>query len=159
MSSQQPGTPDTPDTPGTPDTLGTRPAEPRITRSLTLHLRGDWGMANLHRVCGWISQELTDRCGPYTRVAIWNSRGFCDAVRAVGRGEVDIALTTPAAFATAALDGRGVFAGEPFPELRALGVVPQRDRLVVGLRKTLGITSFAQLRAEKPAVHLATSVN
>jgi TRAP-type uncharacterized transport system substrate-binding protein len=142
-----------------PPTPGSRPPEPRIDRSLTLHLRGDWGMANLHRVCGWISQELTDRCGPYTRVAIWNSRGFCDAVRAVGRGEVDIALTTPAAFATAALDGRGVFAGEPFPELRALGVVPQRDRLVVGLRKTLGITSFAQLRAEKPAVHLATSVN
>src|SRR5207247_2608668 len=83
------------DRPPTPDS---RPPEPRIDRSLTLHLRGDWGMANLHRVCGWISQELTDRCGPYTRVAIWNSRGFCDAVRAVGRGEVDIALTTPAAF-------------------------------------------------------------
>jgi hypothetical protein len=74
-----------------------RPPEPRIDRSLTLHLRGDWGMANLHRVCDWICQELTDRYGPYTRVAIWNSRGFCDAVRAVGRGEVDVTLTTPAA--------------------------------------------------------------
>jgi uncharacterized protein len=136
-----------------------RPPEPRIGRSLTLHLRGDWGGANLHRVCGWIAQELGARCGPYTRIATWNSRGFADAVQAVGRGEVQVALATPAAFATAALDGRGVFAGEPFPELRALGVVPQRDRLVMGVRRSLGIASFAQLRADKPALRLATAVH
>jgi hypothetical protein len=35
-----------------------RPLESRISRPLILHLRGDWGTANLHRVCGWISQEL-----------------------------------------------------------------------------------------------------
>ncbi|MQY06607.1 TAXI family TRAP transporter solute-binding subunit [Actinomadura macrotermitis] len=136
-----------------------RPPEPAIARSLTLHLRGDWGMANLHRVCGWISQELTDRCGPHTKIAVWNGRGFTDAVRAVGHGEVHVALTTPAAFAAAALDGRGIHHGEAFPELRALGVVPQRDRLVVGVRRALGITSFAELRAAKPALTVATSVN
>ncbi|WP_018658442.1 TAXI family TRAP transporter solute-binding subunit [Actinomadura flavalba] len=137
----------------------TRPPEPRIERSLTLHLRGDWGMANLHRVCGWISQELTDRCGPHTRVATWTGRGFSDSVRAVGRGEVHAALTTPAAFAAAALDGRGVYADEHYPDLRALGVVPQRDRLVVGVRRSLGVTSFAELRAAAPALTVATSVN
>ncbi|HEX2313086.1 MAG TPA: TAXI family TRAP transporter solute-binding subunit [Thermomonospora sp.] len=136
-----------------------RPPERSIDRSITLHLRGDWGMANLHRVCGWLSQEVSDRCGPHTRVAIWNSRGFVDAVRAVGRGEVDVALATPAAFVTAALDGRGVYADEHYPELRALGVVPQRDRLVVGVHRSLGIESFARLRAEKPALKVATSVN
>ncbi|MTD53315.1 TAXI family TRAP transporter solute-binding subunit [Amycolatopsis pithecellobii] len=137
----------------------TRPAEPRISRSLTLHLKGDWGTANLHRVCGWLGQELGNRSGPYSRYAIWNGRGGADNVRAVARGEVDIALATPAAFAAAALDGRGVFAGEAVPELRALGVVPQRDRLVVAVRRSLGITSFEQLRAEKPALRLATGVN
>jgi TRAP-type uncharacterized transport system substrate-binding protein len=136
-----------------------RPPEPRIGRSLTLHLRGDWGTANLHRVCGWITQELAARCGPHTRIAIWNGRGCVDAMRAVGRGDVQIALTTPAAFAAEALDGRNVYAGESFPGLRALGVVPQRDRLVMGVRRGLGITSFAQLRAERPALTLATSVN
>ena len=136
---------------------GARPAEPRINRSLTLHLRGDWGTANLHRVCGWIAQELTDRSGPYTRVAIWNGRGFSDAVRAVGRGEIDVAMTTPVAFTTAALDGRGVFSGEAFPDLRALGVVPQRDRLVVGIHKSWGISTFADLREKKPPLRLATS--
>ncbi|MFD4603066.1 TAXI family TRAP transporter solute-binding subunit [Streptomyces sp. NPDC058464] len=136
-----------------------RPVEPKIERSLTLHLRGDWGSANLHRVCGWIAQELADRCGPHTRIATWNSRGFSDAVRAVGRGEVQVALTTPTAFALPALDGRGVYSDEHYPDLRTLGVVPQRDRLVVAVHKDLGITSFAELREQKPALTLATSIH
>jgi len=136
-----------------------RPAEPQIRRSLTLHLKGDWGTANLHRVCGWIAQELTDRSGPHTRIAIWNGRGFSDSVRAVGRGEVDIAMTTPAAFATAALDARGVYRDESFPELRALGVVPQRDRLVVGVHKSVGATTFDELRKREPRLTVATSID
>ena len=44
-----------------------------------------------------------------------------------------------------------------YPDLRALGVVPQRDRLGGGLRRSLQITSFPQLRAERPALRLATS--
>ncbi|MDT0307492.1 TAXI family TRAP transporter solute-binding subunit [Streptomyces sp. DSM 44917] len=136
-----------------------RPPEPDIARSLTLHLRGDWGGANLHRVCGWIAQELGDRTGPHTRIATWNSRGFVDAVRAVGRGEVQVALATPSAFVCAALDGRGPYADEHYPDLRALGVVPQRDRLVIGVRKSLGIGSFEELRARRPALRLATSVD
>lgn len=136
---------------------GTRPAEPAIRRSLTLHLKGDWGAANLHRVCGWLSQELTDRCGPHTRVAIWNGRGFTDSVHAVGRGEVDVALTTPAAFARAALDGTGIYNGIAYPELRALAVIPQRDRLVVGVRKSLNVATFEELRRCKPQLIVATS--
>jgi uncharacterized protein len=139
--------------------MTSRPPEPAITRSLRLHLKGDWGTANLHRVCGWISQELTDRCGPYTQVAIWNGRGFIDSVQAVGRGQVDVALTTPAAFAVAALDGSGPYAGEAFPDLRSLAVIPQRDRLVVGVHRSLGVTSFADLRDHKPQLTVATSVD
>ena len=144
---------------GSTNATSRRPVEPHIERSFTLHLRGDWGGANLHRVCGWIAQELADRCGPHTRIATWNSRGFSDAVRAVGRGEVHVAMTTPVAFATSALDGRGVYADEFYPELRALGVVPQRDRLLVAVRKNLGITTFAELRERKPALRLATSIH
>jgi TRAP-type uncharacterized transport system substrate-binding protein len=135
-----------------------RPPEPRIERSITLQLKGDWGTANLHRVCGWLSQELTDRCGPFTRVGIWNGRGFTDSVRAVGRGEVDAALTTPAAFATAALDGTGLYEGEGFPDLRALAVIPQRDRLVVAVHKSFDITTFEGLRNQKPQLTVATSI-
>jgi TRAP-type uncharacterized transport system substrate-binding protein len=136
-----------------------RPPEPAIDRSLTLHLRGDWGAANLHRICGWIAQELGDRSGPHTRVATWNSRGFVDAVTAVGRGEVHVAMTTPVAFAVAALDGRGPYREEFYPGLRALGVVPQRDRLVFGVDTSLGIATFGELRQAKPALTVATSVH
>ncbi|WP_328435276.1 TAXI family TRAP transporter solute-binding subunit [Nocardia puris] len=116
-------------------------------------------MANFHRVGGWISQELTDRAGPHTRVAIWNGRGFSDNVRAVGRGEVDLAVTTPAAFTRVALDGRGTYGDEHYPDLRALGVVPQRDRLVLAVHADLGVTSFAELRELKPQLRLATSID
>ncbi|WP_040786790.1 TAXI family TRAP transporter solute-binding subunit [Nocardia pneumoniae] len=139
--------------------MTTRPDEPRLDRSLTLQLMGDWGGANLHRVCGWVAQELGDRSGPDTRIAIWNGRGFIDGVRAVGRREVDIALTTPAAFAAAALDGRGAYCDEFFPDLRALGVVPQRDRLVVAIHRSLGVTTFAELRARAPRLTVATAIH
>src|SRR2546422_5113053 len=63
---------------------------PHVSRSITLHFYGDWGQANLHRVCGWLVQEVGDRSGPHSRFAIWNGRGGTDAVRAVGRGQVDV---------------------------------------------------------------------
>jgi TRAP-type uncharacterized transport system substrate-binding protein len=130
---------------------------PTIDRSLTLNFMGDWGAANLTRVCGWLVQELADRAGPETRCAIWNGRGGSDAIFAVGRGEVDVALCTPAAFARMAVAGTGPFRDGPFPNLRALGVVPQDDRLVVGLDASLGITTFAELREAAPALRIAAS--
>src|SRR5829696_5087255 len=130
--------------------------EPRLAWPLTLHFLGDWGQANLHRVCGWLAQEVWDRTGSGSRLAIWSSRGGADAVHAVGRGEVDVALTTPAAFAAAALDGRPPYTGTPYPHLRALGSVPQRDRLVFALDASLGIDSFAALRERRPPLRLTT---
>jgi TRAP-type uncharacterized transport system substrate-binding protein len=135
------------------------PATPSLKRSVTLHFMGDWGQANLHRVCGWLAQEIGDRSGPYSRFAIWNGRGGVDAVRAVGRGTVDIALTTPAVFARLALDGRGPYAAEPYPFLRALGTIPQRDRLVLAVHASRNIRSFNDLREHRPAICIATSTN
>jgi hypothetical protein len=42
-------------------------AEPRLKRSITIQLKGDWGQANLHRICGWLSQEILGRTGPFSR--------------------------------------------------------------------------------------------
>jgi TRAP-type uncharacterized transport system substrate-binding protein len=139
--------------------MNDRPKEPTIERDVTLHLRGDWGMANLHRVCGWVSQGLIDRAGPGTRIATWNGRGGVDAVRAVGRGDVDIAVTTPAASVVAALDGRGVYDEEQFPQLRALGTIPHRDALVLAVHKSVNVSTFAELRANAPQLLLATGLS
>jgi TRAP-type uncharacterized transport system substrate-binding protein len=135
------------------------PSGPSLKRSITLHMMGDWGQANLHRVCGWLMQEMGDRSGPLSRFATWNGRGGVDSVKAVGRGIVDLALTTPAAFARMALDGRGPYATEPYPFLRALGTVPQRDRLVLAIDAAKNIRSFDDLRERRPALRIATSIN
>jgi TRAP transporter TAXI family solute receptor len=131
--------------------------EPRIARSLTLQLQGDWGQANLHRIFGFLSQEITSRTGPYTRVAIWSGNGGFDAVAAVGRGEVDVALAVPSAFVPMTLTGGGIAKREAFPDLRALGTMPQTDRLVVAVKAEHGITSFDDLRRKAPALKIATS--
>lgn len=130
-------------------------AGPRIERSVTLNFHGDWGLANLSRVCGWLQQEFLDRAGPESRGAIWNGRGGVDAIRAVGRGVADVALCTPAAFAKMALAGTGPFTEERFPDLRALAVVPQDDRLLVALDERLGIASFADWRERRAGLKIA----
>ncbi|MFE9328598.1 TAXI family TRAP transporter solute-binding subunit [Nocardia sp. NPDC052278] len=102
---------------------------------------------------------MTELCGSHTRIAIWNGDGMGRNVRAVGRGQVDIAVSTPAAFVAAAVHGRGPYADESFPHLRAFGVVPQQDRLVFAIHKDLGISNFEDLRQSKPALIVATGAN
>jgi len=122
-----------------------------------MSFHGDWGMGNMHAVCGWLSMMLVDRTGTNSRFGIWNGRGGADAVRAVGRGEVDVAITTPSVSAKMALDGRGLYNGEKFPHLRALGQVPQWDQLVLAVDANLGIKSFDDLRTKQPPLKIATS--
>jgi TRAP-type uncharacterized transport system substrate-binding protein len=130
---------------------------PSLTRPVTLQLIGDWGHANLHRVCGWLSAEVVARCGPGSRAATWTGDGWLTNVRALVDRQVDVAVVTPASLAAMARAGKGPFAGRPLPELRALGVVPQFDRLVLGVRSDLGITSFADLRDRRPPLRISTA--
>ena len=120
---------------------------------------GDWGRANLHRALGWLCYEFNKLAGPYSRIGIWNGTGALDNVRAVGRGEVDVALATPQGFIPLALDGRGIMRGESYPHLRALGHVPQHDRLVVAIRRDLDITSWDDLREQRPALRIAAGID
>jgi len=132
-------------------------AEPRLKRSITLQMQGDWGQANLHRILGWLSQEVIDRAGPFSRIAIWSGRGGLDAVQAVGRGQVDVALAVPTAFVPMTLTGNGIAKGEAFPALRALGTMPQTDRLVVAVKAEHGIRSFDDFRKKSPKLRIASS--
>ena len=135
-----------------------RPGEPRLQRSVTLQFIGDWGQANFHRICAWLTQEFCDRAGPRSRVATWNTiEGGIDAAQEVFDGNVDLAILTPAMALPAALNGTSIFAGRPMPNLRALAVLPQRDRMVLALPGDLGISSYAELRQRRPALKIATS--
>ena len=70
--------------------------EARLDHPITLHMMGDWGIANLHRICGWIGAELWRRSPAGSRFATWAGRGGTDAITAVLDGDVQTALFVPA---------------------------------------------------------------
>jgi hypothetical protein len=123
--------------------------EPRLERPVTLAFRGDWGQANMHRICGWLAQEIGDRSPPGSQFAIWSGRGGQDQVAALRSGQADIAVVTPAA-AVPLLKPDG---------LCALGVIGQRDRLVVAVDAALPVSTVADLAAVSGDVTVATSAD
>jgi uncharacterized protein len=135
--------------------------EPSISRSVTLQFIGDWGQANFHRICSWLTQEFCDRAGPRSRVAIWNMRGGgLEGLQLVSDGEVQLCIGTPAKLLSSALTGEGMFTESgPMPNLRALAVLPQRDRMMLAIHPKFGVRSFEDLRRVKPPLRIATSVN
>ena len=131
--------------------------EARLDRPITLHMMGDWGIANLHRICGWISAELWRRSPPGSRFATWAGRGGTDAIDAVLDGDVQIALFVPAGFGRTIFEGRGISGRKDVGRLRALGTLPQDDALVFAIDARFGVKSFADLRAKRPAFTLSTA--
>ena len=129
----------------------------RLDRPITLHMMGDWGIANLHRICGWISAELWRRSPPGSRFATWAGRGGADAIDAVLDGDVQIALFVPASFGRTIFEGRGISGRGDVGQLRALGTLPQDDGLVFAVDARFGVESFADLRAKRPAFTLSTA--
>ena len=121
--------------------------EPRLGRPVTLAFRGDWGQANMHRICGWLAQEIGDRSPDGSQFAIWSGRGGSDQLAALRAGRADIAVVTPAA-AVPMLKPDG---------LRALGVIGQRDRLVVAADAALPVRTVADLAGLTGPVTVATS--
>jgi TRAP-type uncharacterized transport system substrate-binding protein len=143
-----------------PETSPRQPANadgPRLTEPRTVRFVGDWGGANLTRVCGWLAQELWDRAPRGTRSWILSAQGCADNLRAVGSGEVDVAVMTPANFARMAVVGKGPFADEAYPQLRALGQLPHNDALLFAIRADLGVRTMNELRDSQPALRLALS--
>lgn len=134
-------------------------AEPRLDHPVTLHMMGDWGIANLHRICGWISAELWRRSPPGSRIATWSGRGGTDAIDAVLDGDVQVALFVPAGFGRTIFERRGIKDRSDVGRLRALGTLPQDDALVFAIDARFGIESFAELRAKRPAFTLSTALD
>ena len=133
---------------------------PLITRSVNLTFIGDWGMANFHRICSWLTQEFCDRAGSRSTISIRNVRGGgIEALLAVHDGEVHLSIATPAKMLKNALTGDGMFAGHPMPDLRALAVLPQVDRMVLAVHSKFGIKTYDDLRRKKPALRIAASVD
>ncbi|MER7705985.1 TAXI family TRAP transporter solute-binding subunit [Kitasatospora sp. NPDC097605] len=125
--------------------------KPRLERPVTLQFRGDWGQANMHRICGWLAQEIGDRAPQGSRFAIWSGTGGLDQIEALRAGECDITVVTPAA-AVRTLHRAGELDG-----LSALGVIGQYDRLVVAVDAALPVNSVPELAAIADRLVVATS--
>jgi TRAP-type uncharacterized transport system substrate-binding protein len=142
-------------TPGSGLSVGAD-GEVRLDRLITLAFRGDWGQANLTRICGWLAQEVGDRVASGSRFAIWNGRGSTDAAVALAAGQADVAAVTPAASAALMRSGEMLSDAEPRPFLRALGRLPHRDRLVIAIDAALPVQTVADLAACADRLTIAT---
>jgi uncharacterized protein len=129
---------------------------PTVDRAVNLSIQGDIGIATLHRAAGWIASQVLAHTGAGTKVGIWTSEGAPENIRAVADGTVDVSMAVPAILGRLALEGRGPFAGAPCTNLRALGTLPQLDRLLVAVRADLGIRTFADIVDAQPALRIAT---
>lgn len=133
--------------------------EPRLDRSYNLNFVGDWGGANFHRICAWLTQEFCDRAGPGTRTAIWSLRdGGLDGLKQLNEGAADLAICTPTGLLRKIVTGESGFQ-KAMPHLRAIGVLPQNDRMVLAVHPKYNISSMEDLRTQKPAIRLVTSTN
>ena len=121
--------------------------EPRLDHRVSLAFRGDWGQANMHRICGWLAQEIGDRSPRESEFSIWSGRGGSDQIEALREGRADIAVVTPAAALPLLNPG----------DLCALGVIGQRDRLVVAVDADLPAATVADLATVPGGVTVATS--
>ena len=129
----------------------------RIERTLELHMQGDWGVANLHRILGWLSAEMSVRTHPNSRFAIWSGRGGTDAALAVLDARVDLALFVPACMGRALVEGDQIVASSRRSQLRALGTLPQTDALVIAIDESLGLRSLADIKAARSPLRIAAS--
>jgi len=133
--------------------------EPRLDRPVTLTFQGDWGQANMHRICGWLAQEVGDRSPVGSEFLIRSGRGGADAIYAVLSGKADVAIMTPTAAAGMVVAGSGPLAINGTDRLRALGTLPQRDRLVTCVDAALGVSSMGQLAGRLSELRIATSAD
>ena len=133
---------------------------PRVEREIEFNLVGDWGWANIHRVCGWLGAGVMERSRPNSRYAIWSTPYVAtETVRLIGSGKYDLAFSTPSHMVRNAVDGVGLYEGESYPNLMSIGTFPQTDSLVLAIDASLGICSFDDIRKKKPALHISTQSN
>jgi TRAP-type uncharacterized transport system substrate-binding protein len=130
-----------------------------ISNSDPVRFKADWGGANLTRASGWLAQWIWERTPRHRPSVIHNGRGMGDSFQALGDGDVDIAIATPAAFARLAQQGLGPFEGRGVPTLRALAVMPHRDAMLPVVKSELGLRSLGDVAQYDGPLRVTLGVN
>jgi uncharacterized protein len=131
-------------------------------RVVKLDIMGDWGVANWHAVAGWLAAGMRWRTAPASRYTIHTLGEYVDSIDALLDGTVDVCVSSPRVQAHMAINGIGVF-DRAHPEIRAIGVLPHRDRLLLAIGEDVaerfGIRTFADIARVKPPLTLLSAVN
>ena len=111
-----------------------------------LHIAGDPNepYTGNRDVCISVGSGSGDQYRPYLRM----STGSPILARAVMRGDLDMAFVNPSGFVTQMYRGTGLFAGAPLP-VRVVASYPSWDRYVHLIHPRTGITSLAQVKAQR----------
>ncbi len=130
---------------------------PEFFRNAKRHVIFDGSSANLSLISRTLGEGMYRHIGPGFVWAVFGARGhaYYEGMVALGEGEVDFAMTTPAVTAKMAMEGKGYFK-KAYPNLRAIAVYPQNDWIGCAVSAKLGINSFDDIRTKKAPLKIAT---
>ncbi len=133
------------------------PQKPAITpwKGKT-HLVISAARANFPRLGSWlfngIYNEFPHR--EFTGNILFTGSGYAIEIRNIEDGEAQLAVTTPSATPYMAYKGVGLFS-QPYPNLRGMFRIGQRDFITLGVRTDLGVTSFDDVIKKKIPLKIA----
>src|ERR1044071_8509347 len=98
--------------------------------------------------------------GGFLQIAVWlgdhlTAKWFHHGPELLKRGGSDLVLLNTRGLGSMVMRGAGLFK-DPFPQLRALATFPHHDWLLFAVDQSLGVRSFAELKAKKPPIRLTT---
>ena len=122
-----------------------------------LRITGGVGYRQFLRVTQWLADNLVKQPGA---PRVWLSyhltgRGFRDSVLEVAEHEAELALVNARSVGAMAVAGRGMFP-RPLSHLRGIAALPHYDWALFAVDSSLGVRSFADIRAKKVPLKLAT---
>jgi TRAP transporter TAXI family solute receptor len=131
---------------------------PKFWQETRYNLRWAGSASNLSFITRFIAEGMLEHLGRDTGYIAYGTRGNSTSanIHAIGKYEVDFAITTPPVMAVLAHAGKAYFE-EPYTDLRAIAVFPQNDWVMCVADRSLGIESYADIRENKRAVRIATN--
>jgi TRAP-type uncharacterized transport system substrate-binding protein len=136
-------------------TTNTAPVtNPNVTRSrLVLEIASEMvGGTTADPAPGYAQAKVILRHAHGGKPATLFALSTADAIFAVARREVDLAIINPACLLSVALKGKGIFK-EPLP-LRAVTVIPSWDQFVFAVRPETGLKRLEEIAAKKPKLKI-----
>ncbi len=132
---------------------------PEFFRNAKRRVIFDGSAANLSLISRTLGEAMYRHIGPGFVWAVFGARGhaYYEGMLALGEGEVDFAMTTPAPTGKMAMEGTGYFQ-KAYPNLRAIAVYPQNDWITCAVSSKLGINSFEDIKTKKAPLKIATGL-